>query len=175
MPVMDARRLPAWVVCVVAGVIGAVAINFELIASEDWLLRQATVMAISQWDASNLLGMAAFRGGWATAWAGFGMHLLVSTSWATIFVFLASRFRFIREHPVYSGLAFGVVVMLVMIELIVPHGRAPFGPPTVVGWVNRTIAHALFFGVPVALTATVLRRERPPMPQRPSAASSRAR
>lgn len=147
---LGARPIPRWLRCIVAGIVGAVAINAYLIVAEDFVLHSATVLTISQWDASNLLGLAAFQEGIGSALAGFGMHLIVSTIWAAIFTIVAARYPMLTDHPFASGIVFGAIVMCVMILLVVPLGHAPHGHISTAGWIDRTIAHTLFFGVPVA-------------------------
>lgn len=136
---------------VLAGVAGAVAIDFYLIATQSWILHNASAMAISQWDASNVLGAGAFDGGWQTAAAGFGIHCIVSICWATIFAILFWRVPFVRRQPVLAGALFGVVVMFVMRYGVVPLGHAVELRAGPVRMLSLLIAHTLFFGIPVAL------------------------
>ena len=51
------------------------------------LMHVANGIELSQWDASNLLGSEAFRGGLSTAAIGFGLHLCVSIAWGIVFGF----------------------------------------------------------------------------------------
>lgn len=156
--VARSRATPRWIIVIAAGVAGAIAINAYLIVAEVFVLHGATIAAISQWDASNVLGPAAFDGGGATALLGFGMHLVVSTAWAALFLAIASRAPLVMRHPLASGIVFGAVVMCVMILFVVPLGRAPHGHITLAGWIDRSLAHTLFFGVPVAWVVTALSR-----------------
>ena len=148
-----------WRAIVIAGVAGAVAINLYLIVAEVVVLHGASVIAISQWDASNALGAAAFGGGVATALLGFVMHLVVSTAWAAIFMTIAIRFPYVVTHPFASGVIFGAAVMCVMIFLVVPLGHAPHGHISLAGWIDRAVAHTIFFGVPVAWVVSRLVRD----------------
>jgi|HubBroStandDraft_2_1064218.scaffolds.fasta_scaffold25697_2 uncharacterized membrane protein YagU involved in acid resistance len=136
-----------------AGALGCVLIDLYLIVTIPWLLH-ATPIQISQWDASNALGVAAFNGGMPAALLGFAMHLCVSVIWAAIFVAVALRFRWVLAHPVVSGITFGLVVMVVMRYLIVPLGHAHQPAGTAVQLVNQILAHVAAFGVPVALVVS---------------------
>jgi hypothetical protein len=134
---------------ILAGVVGALAIDLYLSITLP-LLHVANGIQLSQWDASNLLGSDAFRGGLSTAAIGFSMHLCVSIAWGIVFAFAFSRIAWMRANPLIAGLIFGAVVMQVMAYLVVPLGHAPHSTPTFLHWFNNFIAHTLFFGVPVA-------------------------
>jgi hypothetical protein len=139
---------------VIAGALGCVAIDLYLVVTHVWVFRDASAIAISQWDASNALGVAAFGGGLPTALLGFAMHLCVSIVWAAVYVFVALRSRAILARPIASGVLFGIVVMLVMKYLIVPLGHAHQVPGTPAQLLNQILAHVLAFGLPVALVVS---------------------
>lgn len=132
-----------------AGVAGAVAIDLYLSITLA-LMHVANGVTLSQWDASNLLGDEAFRGGLSTAAIGFGLHLCVSVAWGIVFALAYARVDWIRAHAIYAGLIFGAVVMQIMAYVVVPLGHAAHPAPSVAGWLNNFVAHTLFFGVPVA-------------------------
>jgi hypothetical protein len=136
---------------VTAGAVGAVAINLYLVVSLVWVLHMTTARALWQWDASNLLGAAAFRAGGAVELVGIGLHVAVSVAWATLFALLLGRSEAVARQPIAAGALFGVVVWAVMQFVVVPLGRAPVPKLTAAGIVNGLIAHAVFFGIPVAL------------------------
>jgi uncharacterized membrane protein len=140
---MNVRR------AILAGVAGAVAIDLYLSITLQ-LMHVANAVSLSQWDASNLLGNEAFRGGLSTAAIGFGLHLCVSAAWGIIFAIVYARVAWIRAHAIYSGLIFGAVVMQIMAYLVVPFGHAPHPAPSLAGWLNNFVAHTMFFGLPVA-------------------------
>ncbi|HEY5094206.1 MAG TPA: hypothetical protein VII69_03710 [Candidatus Eremiobacteraceae bacterium] len=89
-------------------------------------------LRLFQWDASNLLGKDAYAGGFGSVGIGLALDLLVSLVW---------------------GAAFGVVVMIVMLWVLVPLGRATHGGMTISNFFTVLVGHTLFFGIPVALTA----------------------
>ncbi|MDB5094880.1 MAG: hypothetical protein JWO85_2981 [Candidatus Eremiobacteraeota bacterium] len=136
---------------VTAGAAGAVAINLYLIVSLVWVLHVTTVRALWQWDAANLLGAAAFRAGGAVELVGISLHVAVSLAWAAVFALLLGRNEAVVRQPIAAGALFGVVVWAVMQFVVVPLGRAPVPRLTTPGVVNGLIAHAIFFGIPVAL------------------------
>jgi hypothetical protein len=134
---------------ILAGLVGAIGIDLYLSITLP-LLHVANGIQLSQWDASNLLGSDAFRGGLSTAAIGFSVHLCVSIAWGIVFAFAFSRIAWMRANPTIAGLIFGAVVMQVMAYVVVPLGHASHPTPTFLHWFNNFIAHTLFFGVPVA-------------------------
>jgi hypothetical protein len=110
------------------------------------------LMQLLQWDASNAYGPAAFRGGWTMALIGLGMDLVASQFWAVVFTAIYVSTPIVRRHVVVSGLCFGAVVMVVMIFGAVPIGHAAEMRMTPQNLLNVFIAHAVFFGLPLALT-----------------------
>ena len=134
---------------ILAGLAGAIGIDLYLSITLP-LMHVANGIQLSQWDASNVLGSEAFRGGLSTAAIGFGLHLCVSVAWGIVFAFAFSRIAWVRSHALLSGLIFGAVVMQVMAYVVVPLGHASHPMPSLAGWLNNLVAHTLFFGVPVA-------------------------
>ncbi len=111
-----------------------------------------TLKQLMLWDASNAYGAAAFEGGWPMSLIGLAMDFAVSLVWAVVFTFLYLRIPGVRRSVVVSGLAFGAVVMLVMLYAVVPIGHAMRMSSTPAHILNVLIAHTVFFGLPLALT-----------------------
>jgi hypothetical protein len=141
---------PDALIAVAAGICGALGINLYLAAVEVGIWHVATLEELSQWDASNVLGNAAYEGGWAAASLGFGMHLIVSIAWAASFVYAARRVGWIREKPLRSGTALGLIVLAAMQILVLPLGHAIRPSYSVVKIANLIVAHVVFFGLAVA-------------------------
>jgi hypothetical protein len=134
---------------ILAGLAGAIGIDLYLSVTLP-LMHVANGIVLSQWDASNLLGGEAFRGGLSTAAIGLGLHLCVSVVWGIVFAFAFARIAWMRSHAMLAGLIFGAIVMQVMAYAVVPLGHASHPMPSIAGWLNNFVAHTLFFGVPVA-------------------------
>lgn len=108
---------------------------------------------ILRFIAGGLQGKAALQGGAASAWLGlflqWGMGLLI----AAIFVSVALRLRWLTEHWVVAGLAYGAVVFVVMNYVVMPlsawHRINHFTPS---GFVANLVA-MLVFGLIIALAA----------------------
>ncbi len=143
-------------------IVGLIAITIYLVverAVANGLPVMQCLLQLLQWDASNAYGSAAFSGGWATGLIGLAMDFLVSLAWAIVFTVLFNGVPAVRRNVVVSGLVFGAGVMAVMIFAIVPIGYAPQMHKTPSNLLNVLIAHAVFFGLPVALTVQRVLRE----------------
>ena len=81
----------------IAGLCGAVLIDLYLAITEPWVAKGVTPLLVMQWDASNALGAAAYRGGWLTAALGTLMHFCVSVIWGVLFVAAALRIRRLKN------------------------------------------------------------------------------
>ncbi|HJR13390.1 MAG TPA: hypothetical protein VJ833_05770 [Rhodanobacteraceae bacterium] len=119
------------------------------------LINMIDPRVILRFIAGGLLGKAALQGGPAVAWLGlflqWGMSLLI----ATIFVFAALRLRWLTARPVLAGLAYGVVVFVVMNYVVVYfsawHRINHFTPASFV----ENLLAMLVFGLIVSISARV--------------------
>lgn len=116
------------------------------------LINGINPMIILRAIASGLLGPGAFQGGAAVSVLGlvlqWGMSLLI----AAIFVIAARRMAWMREHWIVSGLAYGVVVFVVMEYVVVPLSAARKPHFTPVSLLENVLA-MLLFGLIVAYFA----------------------
>ena len=117
------------------------------------LINMIDPRVILRFIAGGLLGKAALQGGPAVAWLGlflqWGMSLLI----AAIFVFAALRLCWLTARPVLAGLAYGVVVFVVMNYVVVYfsawHRINHFTPA---GFIENLLA-MLVFGLIVSVCA----------------------
>lgn len=108
---------------------------------------------ILRFIAGGLQGKAALQGGAASAWLGlflqWGMGLLI----AAVFVFAALRVRWLTSRWLAAGLAYGVVVFVVMNYVVLPLSAwHRVGHFTLASFVWNLVA-MLVFGVIVACSA----------------------
>ena len=108
--------------------------------------------------AAGVLGReAATAGGWNTAALGILLHFVVAFVIATVF-FIGTRVTtFLVNHPIVSGLSFGVIAHFVMQHVVIPLSAAGGPTPAPFRWpvfLNSVIGHALLVGLPVALIAS---------------------
>jgi uncharacterized membrane protein YagU involved in acid resistance len=123
---------------------------------------------IAQHVASGLLGPASFSYGAASIVAGVILHFCVALCIATTFYLFARKIPWLVQHPVVSGLGFGVLAYEVMDHVVVPLSRvarpahpAPFSWAV---WTNSVVGHAVLIGLPIALWAARSARKRPGSP-----------
>jgi hypothetical protein len=137
----------------VAGLVGAFLIDAYLVVTLTWVLHTATARNLFLWDASNLLGAAAFHRGLGTELLGCFLHLIVSMLWAAFFVLVLARIPMVARHPIVWGIVLGIGVKFFMQYVIVPLGHAPGPHYNWVSLTNNLVAHTFFFGVPMLLIA----------------------
>lgn len=145
-----------FIIPAIAGAIaGLIAITAYLVLERAIAERLPVVLCLQQllqWDASNAYGRAAFAGGWPMALMGLAMDVVVAICWGVVFTTFYALSPSARRHVGISGLAFGAIVMMVMIFGIVPLGHAVQLQRTPGHIVNVLVAHTIFFGLPLALT-----------------------
>ena len=112
---------------------------------------------VFQFIAMGAIGRAAFHGGWTTAAEGVFWHVLVSVAFATLYVLVARRWRFLLDRPLVTGTRLGVVAYVVMIFMVIPLSRIGFTMPeaNVLTLISFAI-HLFAFGVPIALVARAM-------------------
>ena len=115
----------------------------------------AAFQRIWQGVAAGVLGGEAARaGGWNTALLGIFLHFVIAFGVAAVYYIASRAFPFLIKYPVFSGLAYGVVVNFAMQYAVIPLsaiGRS--GPVRLWPFVNGVVGHALLVGLPVALIA----------------------
>lgn len=78
------------------------------------LINRVDPRLILHFIAGGVQGAAALHGGAASAWLGLFLQWGMSLVIAAVFVLAALRLRWLTARPVLAGLAYGVVVFLVM-------------------------------------------------------------
>jgi len=109
---------------------------------------------IFQSVAAGLLGKASFEGGAATAALGLSLHFFIACTMALTYYFVSRRWTVLVRRPVPLGIAYGLLLYVVMNFVVVPLSAASAGSrdPT---WIALTVAvHAFLIGLPIALLAS---------------------
>jgi hypothetical protein len=117
-----------------------------------WGLRGVSPFRLLQAIASGLMGVQAFRGGWPTALLGAAFHFLIAFSVATVFYAASRKLKFMTQHAIFWGFAFGIAVYLVMYWIVIPLSRLQ---PTSFSFSRTVIAiitHMFCVGLPISLT-----------------------
>lgn len=131
---------------VTAGIAGGILLDIFIFATSV-LPQHGSMIPVWQFIASTAVGKVAFTSS-AYAWLGLLIHFIVSIAWASGYAYLAQTRRALNAHPAISGIAFGVVVYVVMQIVLV--GDNSFHVPSSLELVTSLIGHMLFFGLPVA-------------------------
>lgn len=126
-----------------------------------WATQGVWPAGILQAIATSLMGPAAYEGGFGAVMLGLFLHVLVSYVFAAAYIAAASRAPVLITRPIRCGLAYGVIAKVVMSEAVVPLSRATFGggDPTLLQTAISWFIHLVLFGLPIALTASRIRRE----------------
>jgi uncharacterized membrane protein YagU involved in acid resistance len=106
---------------------------------------------ILQYIASGVLGQESFRGGLATAALGALIHFSIAFSVAAIYYVVSTTVGSLSRKPIRYGLLYGVVVYLMMTYVVLPMSAVPPIPFSLALFLNGTIGHALFVGLPIAV------------------------
>lgn len=115
---------------------------------------QVPARVVLQSVAGGLLGPAAYRGGWPTAWLGLTAHFAIMLVIAVIFVAVAAAFPVLRRLWIPVGIGFGVAVWLAMTFIVVPMSASPLTPPADLMTALTPIAvHIVAVGLPIAWVA----------------------
>jgi hypothetical protein len=109
--------------------------------------------------ASGLLGPDAYSGGWQIAALGLALHFFIAFSAATVFYFASRKIAILAQHPVLSGISYGVAVYIVMYWIVMPLSRYRHRPFTVSSTAIAIVTHMLCVGLPISL---VISRLSPP-------------
>ena len=112
--------------------------------------RGSTAMRLPQFVASGALGQRAFDGGMATAALGLIFHFLIAFTVVIVFYALRRSLRFVREHPLVSGICYGLIVWLMMNFVVLPLSAARPRHALVPDLIQIAI-HMFIIGMPTAL------------------------
>jgi hypothetical protein len=83
------------------------------------------LMSVEQYNASALLGAAAFAGGVPFALLGLLLHFLTSLTIAAVFILSLDRFAFLQRRTTLWAFLYGFGVFIVMNFIVVPLSAAP--------------------------------------------------
>ena len=111
--------------------------------------------------AAGLLGRQALQGGAGTYALGVLLHFFIAFSVAAVYYGASRRLRFLIEHPIVCGLAYGAAVELVMNLVVLPlsalHARGPYQLSDLI---LGLLVHMVVIGIPVAFSVRRFTRQR---------------
>lgn len=115
---------------------------------------QVPARVVLQSVASGWLGGEAYQGGWATAWLGLASHFAIMLGIAAVFLLAAARMPVLIRQWFPAGVAYGLVVWLVMAFVVVPLSASTLTPPAdLMTAMTPIVIHILFVGLPIAWIA----------------------
>ncbi len=134
---------------VVAGTLDAIA----GIVVYDLVLKQMGIVQILQWIASGVFGKQAFEMGLFGALYGVIFHYIISF-FASLAVFIAkSKITVFKDHPIFSGLAYGGWVWVFMSFIVLPNSNTVLAPFSTGVALAGYIWHMVLVGLPITLYA----------------------
>lgn len=116
-------------------------------------LRGVSPFRILQSITSGLLGMASYKGGFATAALGLFLHFTIATGAAAVYYFTSRKLKFLVERATVCGAVYGLAVYWFMNMLVLPLSAFPHKISyTLVSVVTGLLVHMLCVGLPISLT-----------------------
>jgi hypothetical protein len=109
-------------------------------------------LGVLRFVASGPFGAAATpTAGWAAV--GLAVHFAIMACMAGAYMPAASRIPALLRHPVLAGLAYGLLLWLVMYWLVMPLRFGMPLPNTLRAVGNQLFSHCILVGIPIALVA----------------------
>jgi hypothetical protein len=106
---------------------------------------------VLQGVAAGLIGReSAISGGLATAGLGLAIHFFIALVVSAVFYAASRRLVFLVQHPVISGLLYGVVVYGFMYWIVMPLAY-PVVHPSLTRDLTAVCVHMFLIGLPIAL------------------------
>jgi hypothetical protein len=121
--------------------------------------RNVTPAMVFRYIAGGLVGgQEALKLGGAAIALGVVIHFCIAITWTAIFYVASGKIPALVKHAVMSGLAYGVVVYLVMNFVVLPLTRVPpRRAPTLVSVVNALLPLLLCIGLGISLLVRYVR------------------
>ncbi|MDR7099633.1 hypothetical protein J2X04_002014 [Lysobacter niabensis] len=118
-----------------------------------WSPQGVAPARLLQGIAAGALGKAAFHGGIATALLGAGLQWFIGCCFVLAYAVVAPHLTLLLRHPRRYGIAYGLLLYLVMNAIVVPLSAAPPPRHPQVAWMLTSIPMFAVFGTIAALFA----------------------
>jgi len=144
------RSRAAWRFVLLAGLVAA---TLDLAYALAWTLAHGgSAQKLLQAIASGWLGQASFDAGATSAAIGVASHYGILLVAAALFLAAGRRLAWLRDHPVASGLLYGLTIYLVMNFVVVPLSAVPFHMHyRLWATVGDLASHLFGVGLPISL------------------------
>ena len=103
--------------------------------------------------ARGVLGTASFEGGVPTALLGVLLHYTIAVSMAVTYYLVSRRIGALTRRPIACGVAYGVLLYLIMNLVVLPLSAVGMPSFDNVVWVSMSIVMHAVFGLICAFTA----------------------
>ena len=112
--------------------------------------------------AAGVLGPASAGGGAPAAWLGVGLHVAMASSFVLAYTLAAWRMPRLLQHPARHGIAYGLLLYVVMNFVVMPLSRIGSSPTFAhLDWITMSlIAHMVFGVICVVFAGRALRHRR---------------
>ena len=90
--------------------------------------------------------------GWAAI--GLAVHFAIMACMAAAYILVAARIPALLRHPIAAGLAYGVLLWLIMYWIVLPFRFGMPFPSTLWALGNQLFSHCILTGIPIALIAS---------------------
>jgi uncharacterized membrane protein YagU involved in acid resistance len=111
----------------------------------------AQTIRLLQGIASGVLGDEAFTGGMETAMLGLGLHYSIALIWTLVFFVFLGRLRRPLTNRLVIGLAYGVVIWMVMNLVVLPLSNVRHAPIHLSQAVVGAVILMLCVGLPISI------------------------
>jgi hypothetical protein len=110
-------------------------------------------LGVLRFVASGPFGAAAAP---TPAWAAIGLavHFAIMACMAAAYMIAARALPVLLRHPILAGIAYGVILWLVMYWIVLPFRFGMPRPDTLWAFANQLFSHCILTGIPIALVAT---------------------
>lgn len=108
-------------------------------------------LQVLQYIASGLFGAEVINGSFNYVVAGLLLHYFIAFVVASIYFVGASQVKFLVNQKIIAGLAFGLVIWLVMNLIVLPNSNIPKNPFNSSLAAIEIVWHMALVGLPIAL------------------------
>jgi hypothetical protein len=121
-----------------------------------------TIQGVLGFVASGPFGDVAKDGSGIWSIAGLGVHYAIMACMVTAYMLVAPRIPLLMRQPILAGVAYGVLLWLIMYWIVRPlrWPEMPL-PHTLWGISNALFSHCILVGIPIALIAARYARRTP--------------
>ncbi|HSE40687.1 MAG TPA: hypothetical protein VLH08_07970 [Acidobacteriota bacterium] len=115
--------------------------------------RNISPIQVWQSVASGFLGMSAYDGGVPTAILGVFCHFVIAFTAAATFYTASRRISLLVQHPIISGILYGIAVFWFMQLIVLPLSAFPHKLAfPLIGVIRGSIIHIVCVGLPISLS-----------------------